>query len=135
MAKTTIYLDNAATTWPKPEAVYRAVDTAMREHGANPGRGSYRMSVEAQRLVDETRQEVRRLFNAPAPERVIFTLNCTDALSMALKGLIKSGDRVVSGPFEHNSVARPLHSLRRGGAQVAVVRATGTFGVDLDHFR
>ena len=135
MAKTTIYLDNAATTWPKPEAVYRAVDTAMREHGANPGRGSYRMSVEAQRLVDETRQEVRRLFNAPAPERVIFTLNCTDALSMALKGLIKSGDRVVSGPFEHNSVARPLDSLRRGGAQVAVVRATGTFGVDLDHFR
>ena len=108
MTKGTIYLDNAATTWPKPEEVYRAVDTAMREHGANPGRGSYRMSVDAQRMVDETRQEVCRLFNAPAPERVIFTLNCTDALNIVLKGLIKAGDRVVTGPYEHNSVTRPL---------------------------
>jgi len=130
-----IYLDNAATSWPKPEGVYRAVDTAMREYGANPGRGSYRMSVEAQRLVDETRQQVCRLFNAPAPERVIFTLNCTDALSMVLKGLIKSGDRVVTGPFEHNSVTRPLHSLRLRGAQVGVARSTENLGVDLDHFR
>ena len=135
MTKSTIYLDNAATTWPKPEEVYRAVDTAMREHGANPGRGSYRMSVDAQRLVDETRQAVCRLFNAPAPERVIFTLNCTDALCLALKGLIKSGDRVVTGPFEHNSVMRPLHSLRRCGAQVAVMKSTTAFGIDLDHFR
>ena len=129
------YLDNAATSWPKPEEVYRAVDTAMREFGANPGRGSYRMSVEAQRLVDEARQQVSRLLNAPAPERVIFTLNCTDALSMVLKGLVKSGDRVVTGPFEHNSVTRPLHSLRLRGAEVEVVRSTDSFGVDLDHFR
>ena len=135
MTKSTIYLDNAATTWPKPEEVYRAVDTAMREHGANPGRGSYRMSVDAQRMVDETRQAVCRLFNAPAPERVIFTLNCTDALCLALKGLIKSGDRVVTGPFEHNSVMRPLHSLRRCGAQVEVMKSTAAFGIDLDHFR
>jgi cysteine desulfurase family protein len=135
MTRSTIYLDNAATTWPKPEEVYRAIDMAMREGGANPGRGSYRMSVDAQRLVDETRQAVCRLFNAPAPERVIFTLNCTDALCLALKGLIKSGDRVVTGPFEHNSVMRPLHSLRRRGAQVAVAKPTGTFGIDLDHFR
>ena len=115
MTEGAIYLDNAATTWPKPEEVYRAVDTAMREHGANPGRGSYRMSVDAQRMVDETRQEVCRLFNAPNPERVIFTLNCTDAPNPALKGLIKSGDRVVTGPYEHNSVTRPLYSLRRSG--------------------
>jgi cysteine desulfurase/selenocysteine lyase len=135
VTKSTIYLDNAATTWPKPEEVYRAVDVMMREHGANPGRAAYRMSVEAQRLTDETRQQVCRLFNAPAPERVIFTLNCTDALSLVLKGLIKSGDRVVSGPFEHNSVTRPLHSLRRRGAQLAVAKSTATFGIDLDHFR
>jgi selenocysteine lyase/cysteine desulfurase len=88
MTEATIYLDNAATTWPKPEAVYRAVDTVMREHGANPGRGSYRMSVDAQRLVDEARLDVCRLFNAPKPEQVIFTLNCTDSLCIALKGLI-----------------------------------------------
>jgi cysteine desulfurase / selenocysteine lyase len=134
MTKGTIYLDNAATTWPKPEEVYRAVDMAMREHGANPGRGAYRMSVDAQRVVDETRQEVCRLFNAPAPERVIFTMNCTDALNLALKGLIKSGDRVVTGPYEHNSVTRPLYSLHRAGAQVAVMKPTKTFGIDLDHF-
>ena len=135
MSRNAVYLDNAATSWPKPEEVYRAVDQAMREHGANPGRGAYRMSVDAQRLVDEARQEVCRLFNAPAPERVIFTLNCTDALCLALKGLIKRGDRVVTGPYEHNSVMRPLHSLRRDGAQVAFVKPAATFGVDLDHLR
>jgi len=135
MTHGTIYLDNAATTWPKPEEVYRAVDTAMREHGANPGRGSYRMSVDAQRIVDETRQEMCRLFNAPDPARVIFTLNCTDALCIALKGLIKAGDRVITGPFEHNSVVRPLHSLGKSGTKVAVAKSTKTFGIDLDHFR
>ncbi len=135
MKNSIVYLDNAATSWPKPEEVYRAVDTAMREHGANPGRGSYRMSVDAQRLVDETRREVCRLFNGPAPERVVFTLNCTDSLCLALKGLVKPGDRVVTGPFEHNSVMRPLQSLSRDGARVAVVKPTAAFGVDLDHFR
>ena len=135
MTRSVIYLDNAATTWPKPEAVYRAVDAAMREHGANPGRGSYRMSVDAQRIVDEARQAICHLFNAPDPARVIFTLNCTDALCIALKGLIKAGDRVVTGPYEHNSVVRPLSSLRRSGTQVAVARSTKTFGIDLDHFR
>ena len=135
MTQRTIYLDNAATTWPKPEEVYRAIDAAMREHGANPGRGSYRMSVDAQCIVDEARQEVCHLFNAPAPERVIFTLNCTDALCIALKGLIKPGDRVVTGPYEHNSVVRPLTSLRRSGAHVAVTKPTKAFGIDLGHFR
>jgi len=130
-----VYLDNAATTWPKPEAVYHAIDTAMREHGANPGRGAYRMSVEAEKLVDDTRQAIARLFNAPAPERVIFTLNCTDALNIALNGLIKPNDRVVTGPFEHNSVTRPLHSLRQRGTQVAVAKPTRAFGIDIDHFR
>ena len=134
MTKDPIYLDNAATSWPKPEEVYQAVDMVMREHGANPGRGSYRMSVDAQCIVDEARQEVCRLFNAVSPERVIFTMNCTDALCLVLKGLIKSGDRVVTGPFEHNSVMRPLNSLRRSGAKVAVAKSTKTFGVDLNHF-
>jgi len=135
MTGSVIYLDNAATTWPKPEAVYRAIDTAMREYGANPGRGAYRMSVDAQRIVDDTRQEICSLFNAPDPARVIFTLNCTDALCIALKGLIKAGDRVVTGPFEHNAVARPLHSLCRSGARLATAKSTKTFAMDLDHFR
>lgn len=129
-----IYLDNAATTWPKPEDVYRAVDVAMRDHGANPGRAAHRMSMEAQRIVDDTRHAVARLFNAPSADRVVFTLNCTDALCTILKGLIKPGDRVVTGPFEHNSVVRPLHSLASSGAQVAAVRATAALALDLDHF-
>ena len=130
----TIYVDNAATTWPKPEQVYRAVDTAMREHGANPGRGAYRMSVEAQRIVDDARLAVARLFNAPSADRVVFTLNTTDALCMVLKGLIGPGDRVVTGPYEHNSVMRPLHSLGTAGAHVSAARGTAALTLDLDHF-
>jgi cysteine desulfurase family protein len=135
MSKPVIYLDNAATTWPKPEPVYVAMDTAMREHGGNPGRGSHRLSVAAQQLVEDTRQDVCRLFNAPCAERVVFTLNCTDALNLILKGLIKPGHRVITGPFEHNSVVRPLHSLHRAGATVIQCQATPGGRVDLDHFR
>ena len=134
MTKDVIYLDNAATTWPKPEEVYRAVDTAMREHGANPGRGVYRMAVEAQRIVDDTRLAVACLFNAPSPDRVVFTLNTTDALCMVLNGLIEPGQRVVTGPYEHNSVMRPLHSLAVAGAKVAMARGTSALALDLNHF-
>ena len=130
-----VYLDNAATTWPKPEQVYAAVDAALREQGGNPGRASHRLSVAAQQLVEDARQDVCRLFSAPSAERVVFTLNCTDALSLVLKGLIEPGDRVVTGPFEHNSVARPLHALRREGTTVVPCRATPVGDVDLDHFR
>ena len=129
-----IYLDNAATTWPKPEPVYVAMDMAVREHAGNPGRASHRLSVAAQKLVEDARQDVCRLFKAPSAERVVFTLNCTDALCLILKGLIKSGDHVITGPFEHNSVARPLHSLRSSGATVMQCGATPGGGVDLDHF-
>src|SRR4029077_12917910 len=104
-------------------------------HGANPGRGSYRMSVDAQRIVDQARHEICRLFNAPDPARVIFTLNCTDALCIAFNGLIEAGHCVVTGPFEHNSVVRPLYSLRRGGTGIATAKSTAAFGIDLDHFR
>ena len=79
MTKGVIYLDNAATSWPKPEAVYRAVDIAMREHGANPGRGSHRMSVDAQRIVDETRQEICRL--PTSGERITGMRLCSSAQS------------------------------------------------------
>jgi len=130
-----VYLDNAATTWPKPEPVLAAVAAAMREQGGNPGRASHRLSVAAQQLVEDARLDVCRFFNAPSAERVVFTLNCTDALCLVLKGLIQPGDRVVTGPFEHNSVARPLHSLRRAGATVTACDATAAGRLDLDHFR
>ena len=130
-----IYLDNAATSWPKPEPVVRAVEAAIRQHGGNPGRATHRLAVAAEKSVEDTRQDLCRLFNAPSAERVVFTLNCTDALNLILKGLVKPGDRVITGPLEHNSVARPLHALAGAGAQVMRCRATASGGIDLDHFR
>lgn len=129
-----IYLDNAATTWPKPEAVYRAVDQALRETGANPGRSSHRMSLQAEQIVAETRTLVAQLFNAPEPERVLFTLNGTDSLNIAIKGLIEPGHKVITGPYEHNSVSRPLRALAGSGVTVSRVRPAPGFSIDLDHF-
>ncbi len=123
-----IYLDNAATSWPKPEAVYRAMDIFLREHGANPGRAAFRMALAAENVIGETRTLVQKLFNAPSTNRIIFTLNCTDALNMALKGMLEPGDHVITGNLEHNSVSRPLNSLARQGVEYSRVQhlADGT---------
>lgn len=110
-----IYLDNAATSRPKPEAVYRAMDHFLRNVGASPGRASYREAVEAGRMLEETRKAVRELFQAPAGTEVIFTHNCTDSLNIALKGLLKPGDHVITSHLEHNSVSRPLNRLKELG--------------------
>ena len=85
-----IYLDNAATSWPKPESVYQTMNDFLRTKGGNPGRGSHSMAMAARQVVEETRMLVARLINAEI-DRVIFTLNCTDALNMGLKGLLKPG--------------------------------------------
>ena len=135
MRASSIYLDNAGTSWPKPEQVYGAVETTMREHGGNPGRATHRLAVAAEKLVEDARAQICRLFNAPSAERVIFTLNCTDALNLVLKGLVKPGDRVATGPLEHNSVARPLRRLGRSGAIIVQCRATPEGALDLDHLR
>lgn len=133
--KDIVYLDNAATSWPKPEEVYGAVDRAMREAGANPGRSSHRMAMEAERIVDDARRAIQDFFHAPSADRVVFTLNCTDALNIALRGLISPGDRVVAGPYEHNSVMRPLRSLAASGARLQVARGGPDYRVDLDNLR
>jgi cysteine desulfurase family protein len=117
----TVYLDNAATSWPKPEAVYRAVDRFMREVGATPGRGGHRREEEAQRIADETREALARLFHAPDPQGVVFTMNATQAINMALKGLLKPGDHVVTSSIEHNAMWRPLKALEQRGVQVTAV--------------
>ena len=116
-----IYLDNAATSWPKPEAVYRAMDTFIRELGANPGRASFRMAVEAERIIREARILIKDFFNAPSPDHIIFTLNCTDALNIALKGLLSPGDHVITSCLEHNSVSRPLNRLAEAGIVYSMV--------------
>ena len=109
-----VYLDNAATSYPKPESVYRAVDSFLRSSG-NPGRGGHALARRAEEAVEAVRLRVARFFHLPSPERVIFTLNATDALNMAIKGYLRPGDHVITTCLEHNSVARPLQSLSERG--------------------
>jgi cysteine desulfurase family protein len=113
-----VYLDNAATSWPKPETVYQAVDHFMREVGATPGRGGHRREEAAQRIADQTRIALAQLFHAPDPQGVAFTLNATQAINMALKGLLHSGDHVVTSSIEHNALWRPLKALEKHGVEV-----------------
>ncbi len=116
-----VYLDNAATSWPKPEVVYQAVDHFMREVGASPGRGGYQQEEVAQQIADETRTELATLFHAPDPRGVIFTLNATQAINMALKGILKPGDHVLTSSIEHNAMWRPLKALEKRGVEVTTV--------------
>jgi cysteine desulfurase family protein len=124
-----IYLDNAATSWPKPEIVYKTMDEFLRTKGGNPGRGSHSMALAARRTVDETRMLIARFINAPEINRVIFTLNCTDALNLGLKGLLKPGDHVVTSCIGHNSLVRPLRKLESLGVKVTWVRSSPDSGV------
>lgn len=111
MVKKTVYFDNAATSWPKPEGVYKAAEIYLRGSGASPGRSSYTQAIQVERQVFETRERAAAFLGAARPEEIIFTLNATDALNMALKGILEPGDHVVYTSLEHNSVNRPLHSL------------------------
>ena len=120
----TVYLDNAATSWPKPESVYRAVNRFMRQVGATPGRGGHRREEEAQHIAAETRAALARLFHAPNPDNVAFTMNGTQAINMALKGLLGPGDHVITSSIEHNALWRPLKALERRGVQVTAVPCT-----------
>jgi len=115
------YLDNAATSWPKPEAVYQAVDRFMREVGATPGRGGHWREEEAARIADEARAALAQLFNAPDPAGIAFTMNATQAINMALKGVLRPGDHVITSSIEHNAMWRPLKALERRGVAVTAV--------------
>ena len=110
-----IYLDNSATTYPKPPRVIRAVNSAMREYGFNPGRGGYRDSLKTSQKVYEARKTVKEFFRAPSEDSVIFTPGCTHALNTVIKGVLKQGDHVIISSLEHNAVARPLHKLSEQG--------------------
>lgn len=133
MRNSFVYIDNACTTCPKPETVYAAVVDAMKI-GASPGRSSHRLSKQADQIVESARVELCRMFNTLSPEHVIFTLNCTDSLNIVLKGILKPGNRVIIGPYEHNSVLRPLRRLQRSGVNLAIARGAGEFGIDCRHF-
>jgi len=105
-----IYFDNAATTFPKPEVVYQAIDEFQRRFGVNPGRSGYGLCIEANAVVEATRRALTDLFNGGADcNRLCFGLNATDALNLIFSGLLEPGDHVVTTMLEHNSVLRPLH--------------------------
>lgn len=110
-----IYLDNAATTFPKPESVYRYTADAMRKYGANPGRSGHDLSISTAKAVYRTREAVADFFGAEKSENVMFMLNCTMGINMAIKGIVKKGDHVVISNLEHNAVARPIEKLKTRG--------------------
>ncbi len=110
-----IYLDNAATSFPKPREVLEEMLRTYVDIGVSPGRGSYDLAVQAGDAVEQTRKKLARFFGAPDPNRVVFAANATDALNLAFNGLLRPGDHVVSTELEHNSVLRPLHHFRERG--------------------
>ncbi len=127
-----LYLDHAATSWPKPPVVLRAMSDYLENAGGNPGRSGHRLSIAAARYVYDTREALAELFGVEDPLQIIFTLNVTHALNLALRGLLHPGDQVVTSSIEHNSVMRPLRELERQGVRVTVARcqADGTLALE-----
>jgi cysteine desulfurase/selenocysteine lyase len=119
--KDLIYMDNGATSYPKPEKVYTFMDAFYREFGVNPGRSGYDLCMETGTLVDQTRRELTTFFNGDNPDRLCFSYNSTDALNLIIFGMLEKGDHVVTTTLEHNAVLRPLYHLIQD------------FGVEVDH--
>jgi cysteine desulfurase family protein len=131
----TIYFDNAATSWPKPAAVRAALDAYFDDAGGNPGRSGHRMSVAAARIVENARETLADLFHANDPSCIVFTHNATHSLNLALYGLLRKGDHVVTTSIEHNSVMRPLRHLETLGVELTVVTCAPDGMLDLDSLR
>lgn len=117
-----IYFDNSATTYPKPRSVSYAISDAMKFCGANPGRSGHTMSRVSGKEIEKCRDVACELFGAKNPENVAFTLNCTTALNMVIKGLLKPGDHVVVSCLEHNAVMRPINKLKKSGITCSVAK-------------
>lgn len=120
-----IYLDNGATSFPKPEEVYVTMDSFYRRFGVNPGRSGYDLCMEAGAVVDNTRKMLTAFFHGTDPNRLCFSYNATDALNLVLFGMLRPGDHAISTTLEHNSVLRPLYHLSREGVEVDYVPFDG----------
>ena len=116
-----IYLDNAATTYPKPEQVYDSIMDCMKNYCANPGRAGHKMAMRAAREIYDARENIAKLFNIDNPMNIIFTNNATDSLNLAIKGVVKEGDHIITTSMEHNSVIRPIKSLEARGISNTIV--------------
>lgn len=117
-----IYLDNAATTFPKPRQVYEAVLDCMENYGANPGRAGHKLAMRAGREIYECRENIAKLLNVSNPMSIVFTHNATDSLNLAIKGVVKSGDHIITTSIEHNSVIRPIKALEKNGVENTIVK-------------
>jgi cysteine desulfurase/selenocysteine lyase len=137
VAKRRIYFDNAATSFPKPPGVHEAMIHYARAIGASAGRGAYHEAVEASEIIHETRQRIAQLLGGTQPESIIMTFNCTDGLSLAIKGLITQPDsHVITTTMEHNSVLRPLSALQEQlGIAVTYIQADGAGFIDPEDIR
>ena len=127
-----IYLDNGATSFPKPEEVYLYMDYFYRNYGVNPGRSGYDLCMETGEVVENTRKMMTKFFNGTDPNRLVFSYNSTDALNLIMFGLLQPGDHAVSTTVEHNSVLRPLYHLQRDGVEVEFVPFDASGFVDPD---
>lgn len=127
----TVYLDHAATSWPKPPGVSEAMVRFLNEVGANPGRSAHTRSIEAARIVYGAREAVAELFGVEDPSRVVFTLNLTEGLNLALRGLLRPGDHVITSGLEHNAVMRPLRDLEVKGVELTIAPHTEVGLLDL----
>ncbi len=131
-----IYLDNAATSYPKPDNVYEGINDCMRHYCANPGRGGHAMSIASGQAVLKAREGVSNFFNIADPMQLVFTKNATEALNTAIKGLLKPGEHAITTCMEHNSVIRPLKTLERDlGIEVTIVQGDAWGRVDPEDIR
>lgn len=130
-----IYFDNAATSWPKPPGVRQALDIYFGPAGGNPGRSGHRMSIAAARVVEEARDGLAEILGADDPTRVVLTKNATEALNIAIYGLLQPGDHAITSSIEHNSVMRPLRDLESRGVELTVVQCQPDGMVDSEQFR
>lgn len=128
----TVYLDNAATSFPKPRAVIEAAGRVLEGLGASPGRGAYRQAGEAMSLVSDCRQKAAAVLGVKDPDRVVFTKNATESINVVLKGWLRPGDRVLYSAMEHNSVARPLMKMASRGVDIEMIPCSPGGVVDLE---
>jgi len=127
-----IYLDNSATSFPKPKGMLRAMYECMSEYCGNPGRSGHSMSMKTSEAIYRTRKELGKLFHIGDCSRIIFTSNTTEALNLGLKGILKQGDHVLTTAMEHNSVLRPLKALEASGVETTIVRCSGDGTLNMD---
>jgi cysteine desulfurase family protein len=131
-----LYLDNAASSWPKPPSVMEAMTRCIASNGANPGRGSHQMAVSASRILFNTRKNAAKLFGVRNPNDISFALNTTEALNLAIKGFVKEGQHVICTAVEHNSVRRPLEYLKvHKNVELTYVSADQEGNIDLTEIK